>query len=71
MKKPITNSRVTRWFLLLQEFNITILDRIGKENTIADFLSTLQHNNEDDSIKDNFCDEYFFFSIYQNTLVCR
>lgn len=32
MNKPITNSRVTRWLLLLQEFNITIIDRPGKEN---------------------------------------
>jgi hypothetical protein len=26
MNKPITNRRVTRWLLLLQEFNITVLD---------------------------------------------
>ena len=31
-KKPITHGRVTRWLLLLQEFNITIIDRPGKEN---------------------------------------
>ena len=30
MNKPVTNGRVTRWLLLLQEFNITILDRPGK-----------------------------------------
>jgi hypothetical protein len=26
MNKPITNGRVTRWLLLLQEFNIIVLD---------------------------------------------
>jgi hypothetical protein len=26
MNKPITNGRVTSWLLLLQEFNITVLD---------------------------------------------
>ena len=26
MNKPITNGRVTQWLLLLQEFNITIID---------------------------------------------
>ena len=31
MNKPITNSRVTRWLLLLQEFNITVIDRPGKK----------------------------------------
>ncbi len=30
MNKLVTNGRVTRWLLLLQEFNITILDRPGK-----------------------------------------
>ena len=33
MKKSITNGIVTIWLLLLQEFNITILDRPGKQNT--------------------------------------
>lgn len=30
MKKPINNGIITRWMLLLQEFNITILDRPRK-----------------------------------------
>lgn len=29
MNKPITNVRITRWLLLLQEFNITVIDRPG------------------------------------------
>lgn len=37
--KPITNGRVTLWLPLLQEFDITIRDRPGKENLVADFLS--------------------------------
>jgi hypothetical protein len=39
MNKPITNGRVTRWLLLLQEFNITVLNRPGKDNVVVDFLS--------------------------------
>ena len=39
MKKPVTNARVTRWLLLLQEFDITIIDTPRKENVVADFLS--------------------------------
>ena len=46
MNKPITNARVTRWLLLLQEFDITIIDRPGKENVVADFLS--RFTNSDD-----------------------
>jgi hypothetical protein len=30
MNKPVTTGRITRWLLLLQEFNITIVDRPGK-----------------------------------------
>jgi hypothetical protein len=29
MNKPVTNGRVTRWLLLLQEFNISIIDKSG------------------------------------------
>eukprot|EP00253_Pinus_taeda_P025379 PITA_25379 len=60
MNKPITNGRVTRWLLLLQEFNITVLDRPGKENTVADFLSRIQNTKEDSSVEDKFPDEYLF-----------
>eukprot|EP00253_Pinus_taeda_P021386 PITA_21386 len=60
MKKPITNGRVTRWLLLLQEFNITVLDRPGKQNTVADFLSRIQNTKEDSPIEDKFPDEYLF-----------
>jgi len=41
MNKPVTNSRITRWLLLLQEFNIDIIDRLGRDNLAADFLSRL------------------------------
>ena len=60
MKKPITNARVTRWLLLLQEFDITIVDRPGKENVIADFISWLTNNDDDTPIKDYFSNEHLF-----------
>jgi len=39
MNKSIINGRVTRWFLLLQEFDISIIDKPGRENVVVDFLS--------------------------------
>ena len=60
MKKPVTNGRVTRWLLLLQEFNITVLDRPGKQNTVVDFLSRIQNTKEDSLVEDKFPDEYLF-----------
>jgi hypothetical protein len=41
MNKIVTNARITRWILLLQEFNITIIDRPGKDNLIVDFFPDL------------------------------
>jgi len=60
MNKPNTNGSITRWLLLLWEFNITFLDRLGKGNTVANFLSRMQNDNIDTPVKDNFPDEYIF-----------
>ena len=60
MNKPITNGRVTRWLLLLQEFNITVIDRPGKENQVADFLSRLNIKGENVPVFDEFPDEHLF-----------
>ena len=60
MNKPITNARVTRWFLLLQEFDITIVDRPGKESLVAYFISRLTNNDDDTPVKDSFADEALF-----------
>ena len=54
MNKPITNGRVTQWLLLLQEFNIIIIDRRGKENLVADFLSCIQHEDSTKPVDDTF-----------------
>ena len=46
--------------LLLQEFNITMLDRLGKQNTVVDFLSRIQNIKEDSLVEGKFPDEYLF-----------
>jgi hypothetical protein len=66
MNKPITNGRVTRWLLLLQEFNITVLDRPGKDNVVADFLSRIKNEDDDIPVDDSFPDEHLF-SLSVNT----
>ena len=60
MNKPVTNGRVTRWLLLLQEFNITVIDRPGKENQVADFLSHLNTKGENVTFFYEFPDEHLF-----------
>jgi hypothetical protein len=59
MNREITNGIITRWLLLLQEFNITILDRPGKENQVDDFLSRLNNEGENTHVDDSFPDENF------------
>ena len=60
MKKPITNPRVTWWLLLLQEFNINIIDRPGKDNLVVDFLSRMIHLGDNAPVEDTFLDENLF-----------
>ena len=60
MNKPITNGRITRWLLLLQEFNITIVDRLGKENLLADVFSRINHGEEMDPVNDDFPYDHLF-----------
>ena len=60
MNKPITNGRVTRWLLLLQEFYITILDKLRKGIVFADYFSRLTISDDFTSTEDYFPDEYLF-----------
>ena len=55
MNKPITNGRVTQWLLLLQDF-ITIINRPGKENLVAYFLSRIQPDDGAKPVDDTFPD---------------
>ena len=41
LSKQDTKPRLTRWILLCQEFNLTIKDKKGVENVVADHLSWL------------------------------
>jgi hypothetical protein len=63
MNKPIINGRITRWLLLLQEFNIIILERPGRETVVAYFLSRIHNEGELVNVNDNFSNEHMF-SIY-------
>lgn len=60
MNKIITPSRITRWCLLLQEFDIIIIDKPGKDNVVVDFLSRMDNNDKCTSIEDSFPDEHLF-----------
>jgi len=46
MNKAIINGRVTGWLLLLQEFDIAIVDKPKKDNVFAYFLSRITNKGE-------------------------
>lgn len=60
MNKAITNCRITRWILLMLEFNIMIQDQPGKDNQVVDFLSRFHSPGDQNHVSDNFPDELLF-----------
>jgi len=46
---------------LLQEFNITIIDKPGKKYVVVNFLSRININSDVIPVNDNFPDEHLFF----------
>ena len=58
MEKKDAKPRLIRWVLLLQEFDLHIVDRKGAENPVADNLSRLENVLDDPlPIDDSFPDE--------------
>ncbi|GJS06016.1 reverse transcriptase domain-containing protein [Tanacetum coccineum] len=47
MNKQDAKSRLLRWVILLQEFDITIRDKKGSENLAIDYLSRLENPHKD------------------------
>ena len=60
MNKPLTSGRMTRWLLLLQEFNVTIIDRPSKSNVVANYLYRLNNPGEAIPVDDDFPNEHIF-----------
>ena len=60
LSKKDVKSRLIRWILLLQEFDVEIRDKKGAENLVADHLSCLEYipHEKQIPIKENFPDEY-------------
>ncbi|XP_056161225.1 uncharacterized protein LOC130135637 [Syzygium oleosum] len=80
LEKKDSKPRLIRWILLLQEFDLEIKDKKGKENLVADHLSRLPNAPvEERPILDEFPDEVLFsvktetpwYADYVNFLVSK
>ena len=61
MNKPDVNAWIIRWLLLLQQFDLTIFDNLGKENVVVEFLSRLTFPvGEERMVDDQLPDEHLF-----------
>ncbi|CAL2225506.1 unnamed protein product [Prunus armeniaca] len=62
LRKKEAKSRLIRWILLLQEFDLTIKDKKRVENVVADHLSRISFEEPSEylPIKDSFPDEQLF-----------
>jgi len=60
MNKPLNSGIVTKWLILLHEFNVTIIDRPGMSNVVANYLSRLNNLGEVIRVDDDFSNENLF-----------
>jgi len=60
MNKAVVGGRIIKFLLLLQEFDITIVDKPGKDNVVVDFLSRLNVQGNNEPVDDVFPDEDLF-----------
>ena len=66
LSKQDTKPQLTRWILLCQEFNLTIKDKKGVENVVAEHLSRLVPESISHGlpISDNFPNEQLFALVH-------
>ena len=52
LQKSDSKPRLIRWVLLLQEFDIDIVDKPGAQNLVANHLSRLENGEKGNSLSD-------------------
>ena len=60
VNKPCTTSRITRWLLLLQEFDFEIVVRKGKQHFMVDHMSRIKNGEPSTGVDDELPDAILF-----------
>ena len=61
MNKIDVNAQIIRWLLLLQRFDLTIADKLGRENVVVEFFSRLTLLvGEEGMVDDRLSNEHLF-----------
>lgn len=63
MNRLDVNARIIRWFLLLQQFDLIIIDKPSKENVVSDFLFRLALPASEEAMVDDQLPYENLFSI--------
>ena len=60
VNKPCNTGRIVRWFIILLEFDFTVVVKKGKTHQRADHLSRLTNGEEPIGVDDDLPDAYLF-----------
>ena len=60
VNKPCSMGRIVRWFLILLEFDFTVVVKKGTTHQRADHLSYLTHGEPPIGVDDDLLDAYLF-----------
>jgi hypothetical protein len=68
LAKKDAKSRLIRWILLLQEFDVEIRDKKGLKNVVADHLSSMNCGQDDKApIEDKMRDDHLYRVLDKDT----
>ena len=60
VNKPHVSGRIARWLLLFQEYDFTVVYRLGKNHGVADAMSTLPNGEPSTGVEDQTKDVSLF-----------
>jgi hypothetical protein len=67
LSKKDAKPRLIRWILLLQEFDVAILDKKGSKYVVADHLSRMNREDDKELIEDKMKDDHLYRVLDKDT----